>query len=188
MITGHVFIATSLDGFIARPDGDIGWLLQRDDPTEDHGYTDFIADKDAMVMGRGTYEKVLTMGPWAYDRPVLVLSAQLADAPVPEALNGKVRFSGRAPKEAMAQLASEGVRRVYVDGGQLVQSFLREGLIADMVVTTVPVLIGAGRPLFGALPQDVDLALASSRSFPSGLVQSTYQVRPSVAAAARQDV
>lgn len=68
------------------------------------------------------------------------------------------------------------MRRVYVDGGQLVQSFLREGLIADLVVTTVPVLIGAGRSLFGALPRDVSLALESSRLFPSGLVQSTYRV------------
>lgn len=176
MITAHVFIATSLDGFIARPDDDIGWLLQRDDPAEDHGYLDFIADKDMIVMGRGCYEKILTMGEWAYDRPVLVLSRQLADTPVPEALKGKVRFSNRAPKDVMEELAAAGIRRVYVDGGQLVQSFLRDGLIADMVVTTVPVLIGSGRPLFGALSRDIDLALVSSRSFPSGLVQSTYRV------------
>ncbi|NUT14344.1 MAG: dihydrofolate reductase [Cupriavidus sp.] len=176
MITGHVFIATSLDGFIARPDGDIGWLLERDDPAEDHGYTAFIADKDAIVMGRGSYEKVVKMGEWAYDRPVLVLSRQLAGTPVPDALLGKVRFCDATPKEAMAQLEAEGVQRVYVDGGQVVQSFLREGLIADMVVTTVPVLIGAGKPLFGALPHDVSLTLESSRHFPSGLVQSSYRV------------
>lgn len=176
MASGHVFIATSLDGYIARADGDIGWLLDRDDPAEDHGYAEFIADKDMIVMGRGSFEKVLTMGPWAYDRPVLVLSRQLAGKPVPEPLQGKVRFSDCAPRDAMAQLAAEGVHRVYVDGGQLVQSFLREGLITDLVVTTVPVLIGTGRPLFGALPRDVDLALESSRHFPSGLVQSKYRV------------
>jgi len=173
MTTGHVFIATSLDGFIARTDGDIGWLLERDDPAEDHGYQDFIADKDMIVMGRGCYEKVLTM---AYDRPVLVLSRSLAGTPVPEQLKGKVRFSDATPKDTMAHLAASGVRRAYVDGGQLVQSFLRDGLIADLVVTTVPVLIGSGRPLFGALPRDVSLALESSRHFPSGLVQSTYRV------------
>ncbi len=176
MITGHVFIATSLDGFIARPDGDIDWLLKRDEPAEDHGYPTFIADKDAIVMGRGCYEKVLTLGEWAYDKPVLVLSRQLAGKPVPERLQGKVRFSDSTPTDAMKQLEAAGVRRVYVDGGQLVQSFLRAGLIADLVVTTVPVLIGAGRPLFGALPRDVSLALESSRHFPSGLVQSTYRV------------
>ncbi|PMZ05489.1 deaminase [Pseudomonas sp. FW306-02-F02-AA] len=176
MATAHVFIATSLDGFIARPDGDIDWLLQRDDPTEDHGYSAFIADKDVIVMGRGSYEKALTFDTWFYDRPVVVLSEQLADSAVPEALTGKLRFSNLKPRDVMAEMARQGVRRVYVDGGQLVQSFLREGLVADMVITTVPVLIGSGRPLFGALEQDIDLKLVSSRCFPSGLVQSTYRL------------
>lgn len=178
MVTAHVFIATSLDGFIARPDGDIDWLLQRDAPDEDHGYADFIADKDLIVMGRGTYEKVLTLGSWAYDRPVLVLSQQLADTAVPDALEGKVRFSGSCPRELMDTLAAQGVQRVYVDGGQLVQSFLRDGLIADMVISTVPVLLGSGRRLFGALSGDIDWTLLSSRSFPSGLVQSSYRLAP----------
>jgi len=175
MPTAHVFIATSLDGFIARPDGDIDWLLQRDDPSEDHGYSAFIADKEVIVMGRGSYEKVRTFDTWFYDRPVIVLSEQLADSPVPEALKGKLRFSDLAPKDLMAELESQGVQRVYVDGGRVVQSFLRDGLVTDMVITTVPVLIGSGRPLFGGLERDVDLKLVSSRSFPSGLVQSTYQ-------------
>lgn len=178
MTTAHVFIATSLDGFIARPDGDIDWLLQRDDPDEDHGYADFIADKDLVVMGRGTYEKVLTLGPWAYDRPVLVLSKQLADAAVPQALEGKVRFSDDMPCALMQALAAQGVQRIYVDGGQLVQSFLRDGLVADMVISTVPVLLGSGRRLFGALSGDIDWTLVSSRSFPSGLVQSCYRRKP----------
>jgi dihydrofolate reductase len=178
MISGHIFIASSLDGYIARPDGDIDWLLERDDPAEDHGYRDFIADKDVIVMGRGSYEKVVGFDPWPYDRPVLVLSRQLAGTPVPPALEGKVRFSAATPAAAMAQLEAQGVRRAYVDGGQLLQSFIRAGLVEDMVLTTVPVLIGAGRPLFGALPRDVGLALVASRSFPSGLVQSTYRFLP----------
>lgn len=175
MISAHVFIATSLDGYIARADGDIGWLLQRDDPAEDHGYRDFIADKDAIVMGRGSFEKVLEFDPWPYDRPVLVLSRQLAPTPVPAALQDKVRFCDATPQQVLAELEAQGVRRVYVDGGQVVQSFIRAGLVEDMVLTTVPVLIGAGRPLFGALPRDLDLQLLASRSFPSGLVQSTYR-------------
>ncbi|HVL10210.1 MAG TPA: dihydrofolate reductase family protein [Burkholderiaceae bacterium] len=176
MPTAHVFIAASLDGFIARADGDISWLVARDDATEDHGYLAFIADKDMIVMGRGTYEKALTFGEWPYDLPVLVLSRLLADAPVPDALKYKVRFSSCTPQETMDELATKGVRRIYVDGGQLVQSFLREGLITDMVITQVPVLIGSGKPLFGMLPQDIDLKLVSSISFPSGLVQSCYRV------------
>jgi dihydrofolate reductase len=178
MITGHVFIASSLDGYIARPDGDIGWLLARDDPREDHGYDAFIADKDAIVMGRGSYEKVATFETWPYDRPVLVLSRRLAGTPLPDRLRGKVRFADLAPPEAMRALEHDGARRVYVDGGQVVQAFLRAGLIADMVITTVPVLIGSGRPLFGELSADRDLALVASRSFPSGLVQSTYRLLP----------
>lgn len=178
MPTGHVFIATSLDGYIARPEGDIDWLLQRDDPHEDHGYDDFIADKDAIVMGRGSYEQVATFDTWPYDRPVLVLSQRLAGTPVPDALRGKVRFADLAPADAMRLLEQDGARRVYVDGGRVVQAFLRAGLIADMVVTTVPVLLGTGRPLFGTLDGDRDLALVATRGFPSGLVQSTYRLLP----------
>jgi dihydrofolate reductase len=97
---------------------------------------------------------------------------------VPEALKDKLRFSNRTPQDTMDDLARQGVRRVYVDGGRLVQSFLRDGLIDDLVITSVPVLIGSGRPLFGALLQDIDLKLVSSRSFPSGLVQSSYRLVP----------
>ena len=176
MVTTHVFLAVSLDGYIARQDGDIDWLLQRDDPTEDHGYAAFIADKDWIVMGRGSYEKALTFDQWPYDRPVLVLSRQLSDIAIPEALKGKVQLSSRTPGEVLADLALQNAHRVYLDGGLVIQSFLREGLVADMIITTVPVLLGAGKPLFGSLTRDIDLTLLSSRSFPSGLVQSHYRL------------
>ncbi|WP_101827130.1 dihydrofolate reductase family protein [Klebsiella michiganensis] len=176
MVTTHVFIAVSLDGYIARQDGDIDWLLQRDDPTEDHGYAAFIVDKDWIVMGRGSYEKALTFDQWPYDRPVLVLSRQLTDTAIPEALKGKVQLSSRTPGEVLADLAAQNAHRVYLDGGQVIQSFLREGLVADIVITTVPVLLGSGKPLFGSLTRDIDLTLLSSRNFPSGLVQSHYRL------------
>ena len=174
MTTAHVFIATSLDGYIARPDGDIDWLLARDDASEDHGYTTFIADKRAIVMGRGTYEKALSFDGWPYAQPVVVLTRTLTQ--VPQALRGRVRFSDQAPSALMQEFAQQGIDRVYVDGGQVVQAFLRAGLVTDMVLTVVPVLIGAGKPLFGALTGDVSLALTGSRHFASGLVQSTYRV------------
>lgn len=176
MITGHVFIATSLDGHIARADGGIDWLLKRDDPAEDHGYDAFIAGIDAIVMGRGSYEAVRDMDPWPYPRPVLVLSKTLADTDVAAALHGKVRIADLTPEAAMALLEGEGHARVYVDGGQVVQAFLRAGLIADMLVTVAPVLLGGGRRLFGALPGDLALVHEETRSFPSGLVQSRYRV------------
>jgi dihydrofolate reductase len=176
MITGHVFIATSLDGFIAREDGDIEWLLSRDDPNEEHGYQDFIRDIDGLVMGRGSFDAVSRFEAWPYDKPVLVLSKALAGSPVPDRLQGRVRFAELTPRAAMAMLAGEGWRRVYVDGGQVVQSFLRERLIADMVVTRIPVLLGAGRPLFGPTGGDIPLTHLATKAFPSGLVQSHYRI------------
>ncbi len=182
MATGHVFIAASLDGFIARPDGDIGWLTGRDAPDEDHGYDAFIKDIDALIMGRGCYEAVCGFDPWPYDKPVLVLSATLVQDRLPARLQGSVRVANLSPRAAMEMLAAEGARRVYVDGGQIVQAFLREGLIADMVVTHVPVLIGAGRPLFGPTDSDIALTHEGTTTFPSGLVQSRYRVRAQTAA------
>lgn len=176
MITGHAFIATSLDGFIAREDGGIDWLLSRDDPDEDHGYRDFIRDIDGIVMGRGSFETVSRMDQWPYDRPVVVLSRSLAATDVPPALAGRVRCSALSPAAVMESLAREGWRRAYVDGGQVLQSFLREGLIADIVITQVPVLIGAGRRLFGATGADIALTHLGTRTFPSGLVQSRYRI------------
>jgi dihydrofolate reductase len=176
MITGHVFIAASLDGFIARDDGGIEWLLEYDASGEDHGYDAFIRDIDAIIMGRGTFETVRDMKPWFYTRPVLVLSTTLAETPAPAELAGKVRFTEKSPQQAMAMLEAEGCRRVYVDGGRIIQSFLREGLISDLVVTRVPLLLGSGRPLFGPVSRDIHLAHASTHPFPSGLVQSTYRI------------
>jgi dihydrofolate reductase len=176
MITGHVFIATSLDGFIARENGEIDWLLQHDQAGEDHGYDDFIKDIDAIVMGRGTFEAVRGMSDWFYNRPVLILSAGLSQQEVPADLAGKVRFSGKSPQDAMAMLEAEGCSRVYVDGGRVIQSFLTLGMISDMVITRVPILLGTGRPLFGGVQRDVSLAHTGTRSFPSGLVQSSYKV------------
>lgn len=175
-ITGHVFIATSLDGHIARPDGTLDWLLSRDDPTEDHGYDAFIATMDCIVMGRGTYESVLQFPDWHYTLPVLVLSATLAGQEPPAHLRGKVTFTNLPPTEAMAHLATQGHERAYIDGGRIIQSFLRARLIETLTITTAPVLLGAGRPLFGALPQDVPLEHETTKAFPSGLVQSTWRL------------
>lgn len=172
--TGHVFIATSLDGFIARPDGTLDWLLSRDDPAEDHGYDAFIATMDCIVMGRGTFESVLTFPEWHYTLPVFVLSKTLKT--LPDHVAGKASLLNLPPEETMAHLAARGHRRAYIDGGQIIQSFLRAGLIHSLTITTAPVLIGAGRPLFGTLPQDVPLRHETTTAFPSGLVQSTWRL------------
>ena len=176
MVSGHVFIATSLDGYIARENRDIDWLLRHDQAGEDHGYDDFIRDIDVIIMGRGTYEAVRGMGEWFYTRPVLVLSSTLATQAVPLELEGRVRFTDQSPDEVVAMLHSEGAKRAYVDGGAVIRSFLKRDLISDMVITTIPILLGAGRPLFGGDPRDVALKHLRSQAFPSGLVQSHYEV------------
>jgi len=177
MTSGHVFIATSLDGFIARPDGAIDWLPEPEsDPGETYGYDRFMASVDGLVMGRNTFEKALTFGAWPYSKPVVVMSRTLEPGSLPEDLEGQVEVSTLSPEALMHDLADRGWRRAYIDGGRIIQSFLRAGLITDMIVTRVPVLLGAGLPLFGEVDGDIRLRHAETRPYPSGLVQSRYLV------------
>ncbi len=157
MTTGHVFIAVSLDGFIARQDGDIDWLMKQQTAGEDHGYDAFMASVDGLVMGRGSFEKVLSFNDWPYHKPVVVLSRTLSDADIPGELRNKVRLSSLEPGELMRELGREGWQRAYVDGGKVIRSFLRVGLISDITLTHIPILIGEGLPLFGGLDRDIDL-------------------------------
>lgn len=176
MVTGHVFIATSMDGFIARKDGDLDWLMEYDTGDEEHGYDAFMASVDGLIMGRGTFEKVLTFGDWPYQGPVIVMSSRLTEKDIPENLKNKVRTSNQTPDALMETLDKEGWSKAYVDGGKIIQSFLRAGLISDIVLTRVPVLIGDGLTLFGALDADIKLDHIETESFPSGLIGSKYKV------------
>ena len=176
MTTGHVFIAMSLDGFVARADHQLDWLMKQKTDGEDHGYEAFMASVDGLVMGRGTYETVLTLGDWPYAKPVIVMSRTLSQDDVPSALAESVEISGLNPPDLMSSLHERGWSRAYVDGGLLVQSFIRCGLVADLVVTIIPILIGDGRRLFGTIDGDIDLELLSVKSFDSGLLQTRYQI------------
>jgi dihydrofolate reductase len=171
-IEGSVFVGVSLDGFIARTDGAFDFLDTGD--TTPHGYEEFMATVDALVIGRKTFETVLNFGGWFYGaKPVFALSSRtLAPAP-PEAV--LERMSGE-PAEIMSQLADRGFRRVYVDGGITIQRFLRAGLIQRLIITRVPVLIGEGIPLFGATYRDIALKHVATREYAGGLVQSEYAV------------
>lgn len=175
--TFHVFIATSLDGFIARPDGGLDWLtpFQGDG---DNGYGDFVADMDAIVMGRGTFEAVLGFGEWPFALPVIVVSRTLTAADLPARLDGKAEVLSDTPRELARRLEGKGWRRVYVDGGQLVQAFLRDGLVADMAIFRMPILLGAGRPLFGPVQQDIRLETVAATVLPTGAVRTDYRVLP----------
>jgi dihydrofolate reductase len=175
MITTHVFIATSLDGYIARPDGAIDWLESANAAGEDHGYETFIAKMDGIFMGRNTFAVALGFEPWPYDLPVIVLSSSLQGGDLPQHLAGQVRIA-RSLEDAVAQSQQQGWARAYVDGGVTIRAFLAEGLVQDMVITRVPVLLGQGLPLFGAQHADLQMNHITTRSFLSGLVQSHYGV------------
>ena len=167
-----IFIGTSLDGFIARANGDLDFLPPGGG--EPHGYDEFMASVDALVIGRKTFETVLTFDAWPYgEKPVFVLSTRpLALSPPGVVVE---RMSG-APADIVLQLAARGIRHIYVDGGTTVQRFLQAGLIHHLTITRVPVLIGAGIPLFGPLQHDIVLRHVATRQYASGLVQSEYVV------------
>ncbi len=177
MTSGHVFIGTSLDGFIARSNDDITWLTQYPTLGEDHGFEAHMARVDGVIMGRGTYEVIRHMTPWYYSKPVLVLSRSLTQSDVPDEIADKVEILAATPHEAMRLVESRGWRAAYVDGGAVIQAFLRAGLIEDFVISRIPVLIGEGVPLFGPLNGDVMLEHVRTTAFPSGLVQAVYRTR-----------
>ena len=167
-----VFIGTSVDGFIARLNGDLDFLPAGGG--EPHGYREFMETVDALVIGRKTYETVLAFETWPYaEKPVYVLSTRpLAPAP-PDAV---VEHMSGDPAEIVSQLETRGIKHVYVDGGITIQGFLQAGLIQRLIITRVPVLIGDGVSLFGPLPHDLRLEHVATRDYPSGLVQTEYRV------------
>ena len=167
-----VFVGTSVDGFIARVDGALDFLPAGGG--EPHGYDEFMTTIDALVIGRKTYEVVLAFATWPYgEKPVFVLSTHSL-TPAPSA--AVVEFMSGPPAQVVSQLASRGIQHIYVDGGLTIQGFLRAGLIQRLIVTRVPVLIGMGIPLFGAIACDIVLKHIATRQYASGLVQSEYEV------------
>jgi dihydrofolate reductase len=172
-MTASVFVGTSVDGFIARANGDFDFLPEGGG--EPHGYNEFMASVDAIVIGRKTFEKVLSMEAWPYgDKRVVILSSRPLD--LSAAVGGVVEQMAGPPAEIVSQLAARGLHHLYIDGGITIQGFLRAGLIQRLIITRVPVLIGEGIPLFGTLPRDVRLRHVATRHYPSGLVQSEYEV------------
>jgi dihydrofolate reductase len=168
-----VFVGTSVDGFIARHNGDFDFLPEGGG--EPHGYTEFIATVDVLVIGRNTFDKVLTFDKWPYDDlRVVVLSNRAIDTSAIR--GGRVEHMAGPPQEIVSRLAASGAQHAYIDGGITVQQFLRAGLIQRLVITRVPVLVGEGIPLFGSLPHDVKLRHLSTQTYASGLVKSEYEI------------
>lgn len=174
-----VFIASSVDGFIARPDGNLDWLVDNGISSEgDYGYGEFFATVDTMVLGRKTFETVLGFGQWPYGSTrVYVLSRTPQALQIPRDLTDRVLATNASPRELLSGIQDAGGKHAYIDGGQAIQSFLREGLLGSITLTRIPVLLGSGIPLFGTLPADVWLEVLDTRSFESGYVQTRYRIR-----------
>ncbi len=169
-----VFVGTSLDGFIARLNGQYDFL-----PTgggEPHGYAEFIASVDTILIGRNTFEVVLKLPSWPYgDKRVVVLSHRPLQL---SKITGRVEQMSGEPAEIAQRLAASGAEHVYVDGGITVQEFLRAGQVHDLTITRVPVVIGEGIPLFGRVAKDIKLRHVGTRQYNSGMVTSEYEVIP----------
>jgi dihydrofolate reductase len=173
-----VFIATSLDGFIAKRDGSIDWLNRANGLVpegEDCGFSSFMESVDALIMGRRTYEQVLSFGQWPYgDTPVVVLSHKKIEFPAH--VPATISHSSESPRALFERLEEEGVQHVYVDGGTTIQGFLAESLIDEITITRIPVVIGDGIPLFAPAENDIDLTHQGTTVYDFGFIQSTYLI------------
>lgn len=169
-----VFVGTSLDGFIARLDGTFDFL-STGGGEEPHGYEEFFASIDAVVMGRNTFEIVAAFHSWPFaDKRVVVLSMRAVDLGRVRA--GRIEQMSGEPAEIVAKLAASGAHHLYVDGGITVQRFISAGLVDRLTITRVPILVGTGIPLFGVVPRDIPLRHLATQTYRTGLVKSEYEV------------
>lgn len=172
-MTNIVYIATSIDGYIAGKDGNIDWLMEVPNPDQsDFGFADFLDRIDGIIMGRKTFEMVVSFGEWPYPKPVFVLSNTLKS--VPENLQDKSEIVHGDLKKILDLLKKRGFKNLYIDGGKTIQSFLRENLIDELIITRVPIILGAGTPLFADLKSEIKLKHAETEIFNNSLVKSRY--------------
>lgn len=169
-----VFIAQSLDGYIADKNGGLDWLQSIPNPENiDMGYEELINRIDAIIMGRKTFETVLSFGiEWPYPKPVYVLSNTLNSAP--QVLNGKVEIINGDLKENLKKLSAKNHSTLYLDGGTTITSFLKEDLVDELIITTIPVLLGGGSPLFSELPELMKFDHKETKVYLDQIVQSKY--------------
>lgn len=180
-----VFIATSMDGFIAKNDGSVDWLHTAGNPEADMGdqadmgFADFMASVDCMIMGRKCMEMIssmnLTPEQWPYgDTRIIALSNTLKEAP--ENVKDKVEMYSGDLNDLIAALESDGFNHAYIDGGKTIQAFINLGLINEMTITRAPVLLGEGLPLFGKINRDIKLEQTQSTVFANDFIQEKFVV------------
>ena len=170
-----VYIATSLDGYIATKEGDIDWLHSIPNPdNSDCGFGDFMSGIDALVMGRNTFEKVCSFDcPWPYSKPVFVLSKSLKQ--IPERFRDKAELITGSPEEICHSLRQKGFNHLYIDGGLTIQSFLQADLIDNLIITRLPIVLGDGIALFGPLTEPLDFEHLQTEVLLNALVKSHYR-------------
>lgn len=167
------YLGTSLDGFIARKDGDIDWLTQFANDEAIHAYEEFMNRIDAIVIGRGTFEKVLTFTSWPYKKKVFVLSNSVKQ--LPDTLKDKAILLSMKPDELLRYLSSMGFSTIYVDGGKVIQDFLKKDMIDEMIIAKAPILIGSGIPLFTYIDTDLQFKHIRTAVQSNGLIRSYYE-------------
>ncbi|MBC8767805.1 dihydrofolate reductase [Arenibacter sp. BSSL-BM3] len=169
-----VFIATSLDGYIADRNGGLDWLTSVPNPElSDMGYKNFVAQVDALVMGRNTFETVCGFdGDWPYNQPVFVLSSTLKT--IPEKYRDKAELVKGSLNEILKQIHDKGYHNLYIDGGVTIQNFLKEDLIDEMTITTIPIVLGGGTALFLQLSKELEFSLVESKVLLNQIVQNHY--------------
>lgn len=173
-MSNYVYIATSLDGFIAGENGQLDWLNNIPNPDgDDFGFAEFMDKMDAIVMGRNTFEAVLSFGVWPYTKKVFVLTSTLVD--VPEHLEGKVSYIQGTVEEIVADLNGMGYKALYIDGGKTIQSFMKSNLIDELIITKIPVVLGTGIPLFGKLDTSIMFEYVSTEIYNHTLVKTHYR-------------
>jgi dihydrofolate reductase len=168
-----VYIGTSLDGFIAKKDGDIEWLTQFASDEAINAYQELVSRIDVIIIGRGTFEKVLTFPSWPYDKDVFVLSNSIKE--LPGVAKGKATVLAMAPEALLKHLSGKGFTSAYVDGGKVIQDFLKADLVDDLIISKAPVLIGDGIPLFGHLDKDLSFQHVRTAVQSNGLTRSYYK-------------
>jgi dihydrofolate reductase len=170
-----VFTATSLDGYIADRNGGIEWLHAIPNPNnDDMGYVEFINEIDALVMGRKTFETVCGFDiDWPYDKPVFVLSNTLTE--IPEGHKGKAFLIKGTITEILEQIYAKGYYQLYIDGGSTIQNFLKADLIDEMILTTIPIVLGGGTTLFSELPNELKFELIEAKTYLNQITQHHYK-------------